>query len=88
MRKEYHTLSARSQDKKNGLHNQKVMTGAYKTYSESDFQELIMIRDCLSQRKPLQNIDLEAILSVYCGWPVFAMQHSASLFQVIDRALD
>ena len=58
-----------------------LLVGAYKTYNQSDYYELVTLHDCLSDHnKPVPIIDLESSLAVYCGIPIFALQVNANLF--------
>ena len=65
-----------------------VLVGSYKTYNECDFHELLTMYECLIDDKPTRRLDLECILSLYCGIPIFAMQADANIYQAIEKSLE
>ena len=70
-----------------GINDEKLI-GAFKTYNENDFHELLTLYECLVDGKPTRVLDIESILSVYCGVPVFAMQTHANLYQAIEKSIE
>ena len=65
-----------------------VLVGSYKTYNECDYHELLAMYECLIEDKPTRRLDLESILSLYCGIPIFAMQADANVYQAIEKSLE
>lgn len=61
-------------DKKNPYILPSSFDGLYKTYCESNYEELMRIHENLENREHVASFDISAILSTYKGQSVFSMQ--------------
>ncbi len=57
--------------------------GAYRTYCEADYAELKRISKGISNDQDLGDFDERAILAVYQGKSIFAMEENSSLYTYI-----
>ena len=76
------------EDSLEGGYVQEILVGAFKTYNENDYHELLTLAECLEDGKPTRKLDLESVLSLYCGIPIFAMQTHTGLYSAIEKSLE
>ena len=81
-------LSKDKKKKKNKFKQPQIIFGAFKTYNETDFEELNRIVKSIKSRKVIENLDLEVLCSLFKGYSIFSVSMRLQVLKMIEEQMD
>ena len=62
--------------------------GFFKTYSETDFEELKRISKHIKDRRAIKSLDVEMLCSTFIGYSIFSVAQSIQVMKLIEEKVN